>query len=358
MISRIKELEEELAAKIKEKNLLKQLEEANKDIEASKARLFGSDSIESIRKPQDTDECARTPLDLTCIIEEARETPPLKKLKQINLMQGFNISVSNTNKAGVTTILTPGTVEDSEPIVTEFKCDKCPESFHSKFNLSRHKVMNCRALQPKVNIYRPRYACNRGSNSRHSYTNQQKMAAVLFYNSFPAGKQGIAIEYSRNTGIPVDTVRKWLLSETARRDITREKRMCTLQMCIRAEGSQPPITIIFRGADEKYYRNEREEYDARVHILYQKKAWADRPTSEAWVREVLHPHIDGRTAAEGIYRFSEREGYLQASIGCRRNRNAATDRCWYRIHAEDYYRSGAGRMAGRARSFGCMGRTA
>ena len=80
-----------------------------------------------------------------------------------------------------------------------------------------------------------------------------------------------------------------------------EKRMCTLQMCIRAEGPQPKITIIFRGADAKYYAAERAEYDKRVHILYQKKAWADRPTSEAWVRKVLHPHLEARAFAEGVY---------------------------------------------------------
>ena len=78
-----------------------------------------------------------------------------------------------------------------------------------------------------------------------------------------------------------------------------EKRMCTLQMCIRAEGSQPPIAIIFRGADAKYYAAERDDYDDRVKILYQKKAWADRPTSEAWVRQVLHPHLVKRADDEG-----------------------------------------------------------
>jgi len=57
--------------------------------------------------------------------------------------------------------------------------------------------------------------------------------------------------------------------------------------------------LIFRGADRKYYRNEIAEYDPRIHILFQKKAWADRPTSETWVRQVLHPHIDERTRLEG-----------------------------------------------------------
>ena len=75
--------------------------------------------------------------------------------------------------------------------------------------------------------------------------------------------------------------------------------MCTLQLCIRAEGSQPPVTLIFRGADRKYYRNEIAEYDPRIHILFQKKAWADRPTSEAWVCQVLHSHINERTRLEG-----------------------------------------------------------
>ena len=285
-------------------------------------------SCGSVTKIADKVQKTSTPTDLSSVIDIEKDTPPSKKLKlkQINLMQSFKLSVSNTNKAGVTTLLSPGIVVDSEE-QANLRCDKCSETFTSHSNLSRHKVNNCRGLQPSVNTYRPRYAYNRGQNTRQSYTNKQKMAAVLFYNTFPEGTEGIATEYNKVSGIPVDTIRKWLNTVEARIAITTEwirdpngrrgglrakgtvakgqfyaaeqrlfaailvrrkrgrrvqplfvsrtgdgdKRMCTLQVCIRAEGSQPPITIIFRGADAKYYKNERAHYHDKFMCSIKRK---------------------------------------------------------------------------------------
>lgn len=75
--------------------------------------------------------------------------------------------------------------------------------------------------------------------------------------------------------------------------------MCTIQMCIRARGEQPRIALIFRGASKTYYKNEIPLYDPRVDVYFQKKAWADRPTTLAWMEKTFAKHIDQRTDSEG-----------------------------------------------------------
>lgn len=44
-----------------------------------------------------------------------------------------------------------------------------------------------------------------------------------------------------------------------------EKRMCTLQVCIRAKGEQPRLAIIFRGAG-RFLKQELAKYDPRVDV--------------------------------------------------------------------------------------------
>lgn len=74
--------------------------------------------------------------------------------------------------------------------------------------------------------------------------------------------------------------------------------MCTIQLCCRAEGEQPRIAIIFRGAHEAYYtKKEADLYDKRVDVYYQRKAWADRPTSQAWIEKTFAKHMQRRAAA-------------------------------------------------------------
>ena len=220
MKSTLKELEEQVALKLKEQELLKKLQEIEEDIEQRKTQLQCSGS--EIKLPEKVPQSA-TPIDLTCAIESEKATPPLKKLKQVNLMQSFRLSVSNTNKAGVTTVLSPAIIEDTcSEESAKLQCDKCSYISSTYSNLTRHKVNNCRALQPAESTYRARYAYNRGQHSRKSYTNQQKMAAVLFHNTFTPGQQGIATEYSKISGISVDTIRKWLNTEEARVAIRRE----------------------------------------------------------------------------------------------------------------------------------------
>jgi hypothetical protein len=77
-----------------------------------------------------------------------------------------------------------------------------------------------------------------------------------------------------------------------------EKRMCTLQLLIRARGEQPRLAIIFRGAGQ-FLAKERSKYDSRVDVYAQNKAWADRPFSIDWAKKTFAAHIIDRQKKEG-----------------------------------------------------------
>ena len=53
---------------------------------------------------------------------------------------------------------------------------------------------------------------------------------------------------------------------------------------------QPPLTIIFPGLGGKHYDKEREKYDDRVIVMFQRKAWVDRKTARRWVQRI-RPHV-------------------------------------------------------------------
>lgn len=66
-----------------------------------------------------------------------------------------------------------------------------------------------------------------------------------------------------------------------------DKRQCTLQLCIRAEGEQPKPCLIFRGQPHKRTKDQKEEakgYDSDVYVLWQKSAWADGATCLKWTK--------------------------------------------------------------------------
>ncbi len=81
-----------------------------------------------------------------------------------------------------------------------------------------------------------------------------------------------------------------------------DKRFCTLQLCCRAavpDGeTQPRIALIFRGQGTVMKR-EKDKYDKRVDVYFQKKAWADRPTSKSWVEKTFAAHIQSRKKPDG-----------------------------------------------------------
>lgn len=77
---------------------------------------------------------------------------------------------------------------------------------------------------------------------------------------------------------------------------TDNKRIATLQIwcfCLSKDKwmLQPRICIIFPGLGGPHYDKEREQYDKRVVVMFQKKAWLDRPTARAYVR-LMAPDID------------------------------------------------------------------
>ena len=72
-----------------------------------------------------------------------------------------------------------------------------------------------------------------------------------------------------------------------------DKRQCTLQVCIRAEGEQPKIAIIFRGTGKRLKESERLAYHPLVDVYFQANAWADTPVSVEWVEKTLKNSVKG-----------------------------------------------------------------
>ena len=54
-----------------------------------------------------------------------------------------------------------------------------------------------------------------------------------------------------------------------------DKRQCTLQVCMRPEGKQPPIAIIFRGKGKRISDDEKRAWHPEVKVYFEENAWAD-----------------------------------------------------------------------------------
>ena len=66
-----------------------------------------------------------------------------------------------------------------------------------------------------------------------------------------------------------------------------DKRMCSLQICFRPEGKQPPIAIIFRGKGKRISKEEKQQWDTDVDVYWQKNAWADQQFCVQWAEKTL-----------------------------------------------------------------------
>ena len=96
------------------------------------------------------------------------------------------------------------------------------------------------------------------------------------------------------------------------------KRQCTAQVCFRAEPPppppadaspevkkrfrenvmrQPPPCIIFRGTGARISQFEKDSYPPELDVLWQPKAWADRPTVVAWAKKSFKKVIQADIAA-------------------------------------------------------------
>ena len=160
-----------------------------------------------------------SPIDLSAEIEKCHSEQ--KKFKQPNILQAFGLSASFTNKKGVTKVLSPGIVEDID-CIQQLQCCKCHRKFTNRGNLARHEGGECHTLlTPVSEVAKPGRSNNRGSATRQGYTHQQKMMAVLFYNSLEPHTEGAAAEFCRQTSWPLSTVQKWLKDPDSRRSITQ-----------------------------------------------------------------------------------------------------------------------------------------
>ena len=101
------------------------------------------------------------------------------------------------------------------------------------------------------------------------------------------------------------------------------KRQCTLQVCFRpvvppkpedtAAWSkykqhlmeQPPPCILFNGTGIRISDDELSQYPKGLVVLWQKKAWVDRPVALDWVKQVLKPFVQAERAA-GVMSDSDR----------------------------------------------------
>ena len=65
----------------------------------------------------------------------------------------------------------------------------------------------------------------------------------------------------------------------------QDKRMCTVQLTVFADGI-PRIKqlIIFRGKGLRISKNEKQQYDKRVRVVFQSNTWCDKPVMKEWIR--------------------------------------------------------------------------
>ena len=72
-------------------------------------------------------------------------------------------------------------------------------------------------------------------------------------------------------------------------------------MMIRPRGKQPKPVLIFKGSPGYWEEHEeRESYDPDVGVHFQKKAWADRDTCNAWAKKELKTFMEEVWAEMGL----------------------------------------------------------
>ena len=98
------------------------------------------------------------------------------------------------------------------------------------------------------------------------------------------------------------------------------KRQCTAQVCVRAEPpppppsdasaevkkrfrdnlmAQPPPCLVFRGTGAKISQYEKDAYPPELVVLWQLKAWVDRPTAVEYAKRCFNPVIKARPTSPG-----------------------------------------------------------
>ena len=83
-----------------------------------------------------------------------------------------------------------------------------------------------------------------------------------------------------------------------------KKRFCSMQLAFQPGKKQPKPTIIFRGLGVRISELEKASWDERVHVMFQKKAWADRAFTLDWCDQVLLPDIrENMEPGKSLYCF-------------------------------------------------------
>jgi len=78
----------------------------------------------------------------------------------------------------------------------------------------------------------------------------------------------------------------------ARRYVRLDKRQCTVQLTLFADGiPRVKPLVIFRGTGKRIALRERLKYDKRVGVRFQKKAWCDEKVMTDWVRNFWKPNV-------------------------------------------------------------------
>ena len=65
-----------------------------------------------------------------------------------------------------------------------------------------------------------------------------------------------------------------------------EKRQCTVQLTIFADGTTMMPLIIFRGKGLRIKVAEKRAWDKRVKVMFQINAWCDEPIMKSWITEM------------------------------------------------------------------------
>ena len=91
----------------------------------------------------------------------------------------------------------------------------------------------------------------------------------------------------KDTYVKVGSKRVWVAQNTCGMD----KRFCSLLLCFRPAKGQPKPTIIFRGRGKRISAVEKASRDNRVNVMFQEKAWADRPVMLEWAEKYFCPYI-------------------------------------------------------------------
>ena len=170
----------------------------------------------------DTSERSNTIVDLT-VDATPLFTPPAKRKAQVqpNIMHGFGITHTEVNKSGVRSTLSPAIV-DISPIGQ--KCTYCSKQCCNAGNLTQH-LLSCEAKlnfdapeNPEKRLKIDGRINNSGSAKRDNRQNKKKFRAILLYDSF-AGDGSVGNFISKEMGVPVPTVNKWIQTPATRAQI-------------------------------------------------------------------------------------------------------------------------------------------